>query len=401
MSGRSALVFTPAYLDSALPAEHPMHPRRLALSIDLFTQLGLVSPAAIVPPRPATLDELRLVHGQGYIDLVYRSSAAGQPVDGAELFGLGTEDNPVYPGLHEAMALIAGGSLSAVERIMSGETDHIFHPAGGLHHAHRSRASGFCVYNDAAVAIAALESRWQARVAYVDLDAHHGDGVQFAFYDDPDVLSLSFHETGRFLFPGTGEVLERGVNDGYGYSVNVPLEPFTGDDSFLEVLRAVVPPLLCAFRPDFLVTQHGCDGHHLDVMSDLGYTTRAYAEATSLLHELAHELCGGRWLALGGGGYEVPRVVPRAWAVQWAAISGQPLPPSTPLPPAWRDRWGEADASDLPELVWDAPETAPFIPRKAAIAEKNRRTAQAAVAGSFLTALPPAPEERDSSRFRV
>ncbi|MGE5552857.1 MAG: acetoin utilization protein AcuC [Betaproteobacteria bacterium] len=364
MTGRVALVYSPALLDCALPAEHPMHPRRLALTIDLLRDLDLLSPGEVLSPRPATLDELRFVHGQGYLDLVRQSSEAGSPVDGADLFGLGTEDNPVYRGLHETASLIVGGSVAAAERIMAGDLDHAFHPAGGLHHAHRSRASGFCVYNDAAVAIAVLENRYDARVAYVDIDAHHGDGVQFAFYDDPDVLTISFHETGRFLFPGSGDVLERGVNDGYGYAVNVPLEPFTDDESFLETFRLVVPPLLAGFRPDFLVTQHGCDGHRLDVMSDLAYTTKGYAEATALLHELAHALCGGRWLALGGGGYEAERVVPRAWAVQWAVLAGRPLP----------------------ESVGDRPEDAMPLPpqRRSAIGEKNRLTAQAAIAGSFL-----------------
>ncbi len=379
-----ALVHAPAFLTCALPAEHPMNPRRLHLTIDLLEDLRLFSPSEVLAPRPATLDELRLVHGQGYLDLVRRSSKAGRPVDGADLFGLGSEDNPVYPGLHETASLIVGGAVAAAEQIMAGELDHAFHPAGGLHHAHRSRASGFCVYNDAAVAIAVLENRFEARVAYVDLDAHHGDGVQFAFYDDPDVLTVSFHETGRFLFPGSGEVLERGVNDGYGYAVNVPLEPFTDDESFLEVFHQVVPPLLRAFRPEFLVTQHGCDGHHLDVMSDLAFTTRAYAEATALLHTLAHELCGGRWLALGGGGYDAWRVVPRVWALQWAALADRPQPPDALLPVSWRERWQSEAPCPLPEQLWDRPADAPFPARRPAIAEKNRLTAHAAIAGSFL-----------------
>lgn len=361
-----------------------MHPRRLALAVDLLRELNLLDPSEILVPRPATSDELRMVHGLGYLDLVRRSSEAGEAIDGAELFGLGTEDNPVYRGLHEASALISGGALAAVERIWAGECDHAFHLAGGHHHAHRARASGFCVYNDAAVAIAALQNRTEARLAYVDFDAHHGDGVQFVFYDNPDVLTISLHETGRFLFPGTGEVLERGLNDGYGYSVNVPLEPFTGDDSFLEVFRAVVEPLLKEFKPDLLISQHGCDGHHLDAMSDLSFTTRSYGEATAILHDLAHELCGGRWLALGGGGYEAWRVVPRAWAIQWSIISHRPAPPEAAVPESWRLRWQAEARSQLPDLLWDQPADAPFLPRAETIAEKNRLTAQAALAGSFL-----------------
>lgn len=384
MTGRAALIYSPELLDAALPAEHPMHPRRLGLFLDLVHELGLLRTEEILPPRAATADELRLIHTQGYLDLVRRSSEAGAPVDGAELFGLGSEDNPVYRGLHEAAALIAGGAVAAAERIMAGELDHAFHPAGGLHHAHRSRASGFCIYNDAAVAIAVLENRFDARVAYVDLDAHHGDGVQFAFYDDPDVLTISLHETGRFLFPGSGEVLERGLHDGQGCAVNVPLEPFTEDESFLEAFTAVVPPLLRGFRPDFLVSQHGCDGHYLDAMSDLAYTTRAYAESTALLHALAHELCAGRWLALGGGGYEAWDVVPRAWAVHWAELAGRPQPAETLLPEAWRRRWQPQACRPLPERLGDRPGELVPPARRAAIAEKNRRTAEAALAGSFL-----------------
>ncbi|MGE5508519.1 MAG: acetoin utilization protein AcuC [Chitinophagales bacterium] len=391
MSGRVAFVHSPHFLECGLPRQHPMHPRRLQVALDLFAGLGLLDQVEQVAPREASLEELHLIHGQGYVDAVRRSSEAGRPVDGAELLGLGSEDNPVYPGLHEFASRVVGGAVEAAQRIMSGEWAHAFLPSGGLHHAHRSRASGFCIYNDAAVAIAALRQRLPVRVAYVDIDAHHGDGVQFCFYDDPGILTLSLHETGRFLFPGTGAVLERGLGDGYGYAVNVPLEPFTSDDSFLEAFSLVVPPLLRAFRPDLLVTQHGVDGHQLDVMSDLSYTTRAFAQATSLLHDLAHELCEGRWLALGGGGYEAWSAVPRAWAVQWAIIAHRPLPPETPTPVAWRERWqGEAPVR-LPEVIQDRREDALWIPRAAAIAEKNRQTAEAAVAGSFVGNRPSYP----------
>lgn len=386
MSGRVAFVHNPTFLDCALPHGHPMHPRRLQLTVDLLQGLGLLDQVKQVVPRAATLEELHLIHGQSYVDLVRRSSEAGRPVEGSEQLGLGSEDNPVYAGLHEFASGVVGGAVEAAERIMTGEWSHAFLPAGGLHHAHRSRASGFCVYNDAAVAIAALQQRQKLRVAYVDLDAHHGDGVQFCFYDNPEVLTLSLHETGRFLFPGTGAVLERGLGDGYGYAVNVPLEPFTSDDSFLEAFELVVLPLVRAFRPDFLVSQHGVDGHQLDVMSDLSYTTRAYAEATTLLHRLAHELCDGRWLALGGGGYEAWSAVPRAWAIQWAILSHRSVPPETPTPLAWRQRWQAEAPLALPEWVWDRPEDIVFVPRAAVIAEKNRQTAKAAVAGSFAGA---------------
>jgi acetoin utilization deacetylase AcuC-like enzyme/GNAT superfamily N-acetyltransferase len=235
--------------------------------------------------------------------------------------------------MDEAARLVAGATMAAVDAVAAGDLAHVFAPVAGLHHAQRRRAVGFCLVNDIAVAIARCTRAWPLRVLYVDLDAHHGDGVQAAFYDDPRVCTVSLHETGRYLFPGSGEVHELGRPPGAGRSVNVPLEPRTGDDGFLAAFDAVVEPLAAAFRPDLLVTQNGCDGHATDPLSDLTLSLRGFRELARRLHRLAHRHCQGRWVATGGGGYDLDQVVPRAWALLWSELSGRRLPAR--VPSAW------------------------------------------------------------------
>jgi acetoin utilization protein AcuC len=218
----------------------------------------------------------------------------------------------------------------AAETVMSGRALHSFALAGGLHHAHRSRAAGFCIYNDPAVAIAAMRARYGSRVAYVDVDAHHGDGVQEMFYDDPNVLTISIHESGRYLFPGTGFVKELGEGAGNGYSVNVPLEPYTSDEPFLRAVDEVAVPLVRAFKPDLLVTQCGCDTHWLDPLTHMATSTHIWPYLARTFHELAHDVCGGRWVATGGGGYDLYSVVPRAWTLLFAGMVGAELPSDLP-----------------------------------------------------------------------
>jgi acetoin utilization protein AcuC len=258
---------------------------------------------------------------------------------------------------------------------MGGDAAHAMCISGGLHHALRSQASGFCVYNDAGVAIARLkEERPGIRVAYVDTDAHHGDGVQWMFFEDPDVLTVSIHESGRYLFPGTGEVQEKGMGEGKGYSVNVPLLPYTDDDSFISTFEAVVPEALRAFEPDLIISQNGCDAHKLDPLSHLSATTRLYEHVPAAIHDLAHELCDGRWVATGGGGYDIWRVVPRAWSALWAAVSHQEL--SEEVPDDWLERWGPKSPVGLPRRVRDDPADYPAGPRADEISDENRRTAE-------------------------
>jgi acetoin utilization protein AcuC len=226
-----------------------------------------------------------------------------------------------------------------------------------------SRASGFCIYDDPALAIARAR-RDGLRVLYVDLDVHHGDGVEAIHAPDPSVLTVSFHESGRYLFPGTGFADEIGEGDAAGTVVNVPLPPNTGDGAWLGAVTSLVPELAAAFRPDVVVSQHGADSHLWDPLAHLRNTVSAMGAAARLVHELAHEHAGGRWLATGGGGYDAYRVVPRSWALVWLAGAHRDVPAETPE--AWRERWAAEGArygqAPLPTTFDDPPtETSPEI----------------------------------------
>jgi acetoin utilization protein AcuC len=275
------------------------------------------------------------VHTAEYIAAVRRVAADPGLVDLRH--GLGTDDNWAFPGLHSASALIAGQSVAAAEALWRGEARHAVNFAGGLHHAMPDRASGFCVYNDPALAVARLLELGAERVAYVDVDVHHGDGVQQAFWNDPRVLTVSLHEHPATLFPETGWSTESGGPDAPGSAANLPLPAGTGDAGWLRAFHALVPELLAAFRPQVLVTQHGCDSHLLDPLAHLGLTLDAQRTSYAALHDFAHRFAGGRWLATGGGGYELAQVVPRAWTHLLAEAAGSPVPPETPVPAGWRE----------------------------------------------------------------
>jgi acetoin utilization protein AcuC len=279
-------------------------------------------------------DELRRVHTSGYIAAVREAGGTLRP-DPAH--GLGTSDDPVFTGMHEASALVAGATLAAARAVAEGTHDHGVSIAGGLHHAMPDRASGFCVYNDPAIAIRWLLDRGAQRVAYVDIDVHHGDGVQAVFWDDPRVLTISLHESGRTLFPGTGDASDTGGPGARGSAVNIPFLPGTDDDQWHEAFDSGVPEAVRRFAPDYLVTQHGCDTHALDPLAHLLLTVDGQRLAHEKLHSLAHEVCEGRWLACGGGGYELVQVVPRTWTHLLAIATGEPLDPATPTPQEWRD----------------------------------------------------------------
>ena len=291
------------------------------------------------PARDATDEELALVHTEDYINAVVRAGH-GEAGDWWR-YGFGPGDNPIFPHMHEASARVAGASLVAAEAVHSGRAEHAFNPAGGLHHAMPDRASGFCVYDDPAIAIRWLLAQGVERVAYVDVDVHHGDGPQAIFWDDPRVLTISMHQTGRTLFPGTGFIEEQGAGEAAGTKVNVPLPPFTGDEEWLDAFRTVVPPLVEAWKPEILVTQLGCDTHCTDPLAHLRLTTAAYRQTAAVLHDLAHRAAGGRWLATGGGGYQWAAVVPRAWTIYFAEMAGRTVPDD--LPPEWVEE-AEAEA---------------------------------------------------------
>lgn len=368
MNKEARFIFSPDLLHYHFHDEHPFNQRRLTLTLSLLRALHRIEEEQVIPPRMATDEELMLVHEPYYIEAVKKAGAQGESFPGLP-FGLGTEDVPIFPGMHEASAFAVGGALTAVDHVMEGRERHALHLGGGLHHAFRGRASGFCVYNDSAVAIAYAKQKYKIRILYVDTDAHHGDGVQWAFYHDPDVLTLSFHETGKYLFPGTGNVYERGEGDGYGYSLNVPLEPFTEDESFLEAYTTVLEKAIRTFKPDLLFTLNGADAHRYDPLTHLSVSTLIYREIPRLAHRLAHEYTEGRWVAVGGGGYDHWRVVPRAWSYLWAEMNHSPLM-DEPIPEEWRMMWQTLSPVDLPEKMLDLP--FPPIPRRKEIVEKNR-----------------------------
>jgi acetoin utilization deacetylase AcuC-like enzyme len=409
---RARLIFDPGELDYNFGPEHPLQPDRINALIDLLETSGLwhrTDEYTRLPLRAATVEELSLAHTIDYIDAVQTLSAIGEgeAFDDKRLhlamrYGFAEGDTPVLPRMHEVSARIAGGTLVAMNAVIgrpnggtfTAEDErplHVFHPAGGLHHAWAERASGFCVYNDISVAIANALRASEAKILYIDFDAHHGDGVQRSFYDEPRVMTVSFHETGRYLFPGTGDVLELGNGLGRGYSVNIPLEPFTEDDSYIEAIDSLLTPLVISFAPDILITQHGCDTHAWDPLTHLSLTMHGIQAQIKLSHQLAHTYCQGRWVALGGGGYDLYRVVPRAWSMVWAEMSDQPVPAH--LPDKWVKRWrpewrGVEDQEEagqqvmgktpapttFPTLFQDRPGDFPVQPRRWSISSTNRHT---------------------------
>jgi len=375
VSGRAAIVHDLALENYGFGGEHPFNPLRVRLALELCEALGLLEDYPFVPSEPATDEDLMTVHSLTYVRMVQKAGRSLSSLADLLDYGLGTPDNPIFADMHDACARVVGGVLEACSLVMDGEAAHAMCISGGLHHALRSQASGFCVYNDAGVAIARLKEEHPGiRVAYVDTDAHHGDGVQWMFYNDPDVLTVSMHESGRYLFPGTGGVEEKGRDGGVGYSVNVPLEPFTGDGSWISCFEDVVPDVLRAFGPDLILSQNGCDGHKLDPLTHLSATTRLYEHIPHRMHDLAHELCEGRWVATGGGGYDIWRVVPRAWTALWAAVSHQELPEK--VSEDWLSKWGDQSPVKLLRLMRDDPEDYPPGQRAVEIRERNRRTVE-------------------------
>jgi acetoin utilization protein AcuC len=333
---------------------HPFSPLRVRLAMQLAEQLGALDHAHVelIAPRPATRAELVAVHAERYVDAVERCSGDDRCHDLDH--GLGTDDNPVFPGMHEATSLIVGGAVEAAEAVRSGRVQHAVHLAGGLHHAMPDRAAGFCIYNDLAVAIAHLLEQGVERVAYVDIDVHHGDGVEAAFWDDPRVLTVSVHESGATQFPGTGWPEDIGGDAAGCSAVNVALPAHVDDAEWLHAFDAVVPEIVRAFAPQVLVTQMGCDTHGHDPLGHLSVTLEGQAAMYARLHALAHEVCDGRWIATGGGGYSVIEVVPRTWARLVAEAVGHPLDPSTPLPEAWREHVLAVTGRVAPTTVGEA-----------------------------------------------
>jgi acetoin utilization protein AcuC len=324
----AALVYSDALSQHVLSPHHPMRPVRLRYMHELMRASGLLADQRLLQekPREATRPEIARYHSDDYIDVV-KAISSGAIVVNMHEFGIGAGDNPPREGMYESSALTAGSTLVATRIAQSGKAPVAFAPAGGVHHhAMASRASGFGVFNDAVIAIKGLTEQG-LRVAYVDIDCHHGDGVQAAFYDTDQVLTISIHESGQWLFPGTGFVSETGEGDGDGFSVNIPLAPYTQDALWLRAFDELILPLVRAYKPDVLFTQLGIDTHFRDPLTHLQLTTQGFTSAVTRLHGLAREI--GPWVAVGGGGYDMGAVA-RAWTMAMAEMAGFELPERAP-----------------------------------------------------------------------
>lgn len=332
---------------------HPMHPSRLDLTHRLSTELGLLDHDDVVvrSVEPATEADLLTVHTPDHVAEVKRVSADPGLARGRH--GVGTDDTPAFAGMHEASLFGVGGTLAACEAVWSGQTRRAVNIAGGMHHAMPESSAGFCVYNDINVGIRRMLDQGAERVVYLDLDVHHGDGVERCFWNDPRVLTVSIHECGRALFPGTGFPGDTGGPKAQDSAVNVALPPGTGDEGWLRAYQAVVPAVVRAFRPEVIVSQHGCDCHYADPLAHLSVSMDAIAVSCGWVAELADDTADGRWVSLGGGGYELVDVVPRAWTHLIGVVTGRPVDPATPVPQAWREHVNDFYGQEGPELMGD------------------------------------------------
>ena len=355
-SKKVGLIYTTEYQNYNFGPQHPLRPLRIKLTYSLMEKLGLLNSkmVEIFPPRLCTREELEMVHSAEYINAVKHLSE--DPNDKEIMpfkYGLGPGDNPIFKGMYEASSLVCGASLIAADLVWKeNDINFAFNPAGGLHHAMRSRASGFCIFNDIAVAIKHLKKlKKDIRIAYLDIDCHHGDGVQWLFYDDPNVLKISFHQSGKFLFPGTGDTKEIGEGNGSGYSINFPLLPNTSNKMYLKLFRKCVPKILETYQPDILLTQLGVDTHFTDPLTQMGLSISIYRDLGQTMETCATDYCSNRWLAFGGGGYSMT-VVPRAWTIFLSKMLHIDL--ENKLPDSWIEEVRQnVPYEDTPYVLWD------------------------------------------------
>ncbi|MHA1872255.1 MAG: acetoin utilization protein AcuC [Promethearchaeota archaeon] len=359
MTKKVGLIYSNDYLTYNFGSYHPLRPIRLELTYALMKDMGLLDnpKLEIFKPEMALKEELLLVHNKEYVDVVKELSDNPKILREKYphgIFGLGTQDDPVFKGMYEVSSLVVGGSIKAAELVMdeSNEIDHSFNFGGGLHHANRKQASGFCIFNDVAIAIQKIRIRYpEKKIMYIDIDAHHGDGVQWIFYDDPHVLTLSLHQDGKTLFPGTGFLEENGEGEGKYTAINFPLYPGTYDEIYLDLFEDLVPKIIEAYKPDVLVTQLGVDTHFNDPLTMLNLTTTTYERLCKDIHEYAHKYTQGKWIALGGGGY-LMCVVPRAWTMALGIMLEQPVP--NEIPATWSKLCSEKiDDEEIPALMRD------------------------------------------------
>lgn len=317
---------------------HPMHPLRLDLTAKLAMDLGLFDADNVHVHTVGEIDEDRLarIHDAAYISAVKQAGTeAGLSDEDARRFGIGTEDVPGFENMHSASAMLFQGSVDAARAIISGDYAHAVNFTGGMHHAMPDKASGFCIYNDAAGAIHEFLDAGFERIAYIDIDAHHGDGVETIFWDDPRVLTISIHESGKFLFPGSGFAADIGGLRAAASAANIALPPRTGDADWLRAFDATVPAIIEGFGPEVIVSQHGCDGHRSDPLTHMRLSVDAMRVAAEMIRSLARTHAEGRWLSVGGGGYSIIDVVPRAWTNLLAISAGLDIDPAARIPGRW------------------------------------------------------------------
>ncbi|TVT29744.1 acetoin utilization protein AcuC [Salinicoccus cyprini] len=364
-------IYDEALLKYRFNSTHPFNQMRLKMTTDLLMASGHLKQSDIVKPREATDEELELVHKRDYIEAVKLAGKGELPENKLENYGLDTEDTPSFKDMHDKSRMLVGATLTAVEAVMEGRCDKALNLSGGLHHGFSGRAGGFCIYNDTAVAIEYLRTKYNKRVLYIDTDAHHGDGVQWIFYHTNEVMTYSIHETGRYLFPGTGSLTERGTEEGFGYAVNLPIDAFTEDDSFLSIFKETLEAAIIKFKPDVIFSQNGVDAHFRDPMTHLSLTSRTFEEIPRFVNEMADKYTDGKWIAVGGGGYNIWQVVPRMWAQVWLAMNSQKAPRGR-LPESYMAQYQKKCPVDFPINWEDALDDYMDIPRRDEINEKNR-----------------------------
>lgn len=378
MSSNAKFVFSDDFLTYSFNPDHPFNQKRVILTKELLESEYLLDEKDIIAPRKATEEELALFHDVQYIEAVKKASTGNLDKDEGFIYGLGTEDTPMFANMHDAASYLVGGTLTAVDAVLSGEADHALNLGGGLHHGFQRQAAGFCIYNDGAVAAKYIQEKYNLKVLYVDTDAHHGDGVQMAFYDNPNICTFSIHETGRYLFPGTGNANERGMKEGHGYSFNLPIDAYTQDESFLQLYETAFKEIAAYFQPDVILTQNGADAHVFDPLTHLCTTMTIYERIPLLAKKIANQYCNGRWIATGGGGYDIWRVVPRAWAQIWSVMRYDRVLEGD-IPANWLAKWQQESPVPLPDTWHDGMEAFPNIPRKKEIEEKNFKLLESAL----------------------
>ncbi|UCD01816.1 MAG: acetoin utilization protein AcuC [Promethearchaeota archaeon] len=356
MVDKVALIYTEEYQKYNFGKDHPLRPLRLELTYSLMEKLKLLEHErlTIIKPRIATQQEIETIHSPQYVEVVKKLSE--NPKDKTVTpyrYNLGPGDNPIFKGMYEASAIICGASIITAEKVWKDDEYKIaFNPAGGLHHAIRDKASGFCIFNDIGVAIKYLKKlKKDIRIAYLDIDCHHGDGVQWLFYDDPNVLTVSYHQDGRYLFPSTGFINETGEGEGKGFSINFPLIPGTNNKNFINLFRKTAPKILEVYAPDILITQLGVDTYFNDPQTQMGFSLSVYRDIAQTMKTCAREYCQNKWVALGGGGYLLT-AVPRAWTLFLARMLDVEL--ENKLPDSWiKEVKEKVPYEDTPYVLWD------------------------------------------------